>query len=106
MNARELMAAADRLTGVHTGMNAQEIQDIFARGSHDGLTIRFLVDLLKQTKDSSIRADAKKRLSLLGGRLPHLKGTINQALAPEKIVYTRPPEPKAPKRSEGGFRLE
>ena len=98
MNARELMAAADKISGAHTGMDSQQIQEIFHSLTVERMKAKYLLDLLKETNDSKVRAETKRSLSILGTREPHLKGMINQALGSEKIVYRDVGKPTPPKK--------
>ncbi len=98
MSATELMQRADRLSGAHTGMTSVEIHDIFHALDSRKMKVTYLVELMRETTDSAVRADAKRQLSVLGAQEPGLKGFINQALAGEQIIYKRAIEPKPHKR--------
>lgn len=105
MNARELMAAADALTGVHVGMNADEIraaQDV----SLDTLIVRYCIGKYKETDDSDLRYDLAERLRGAITRSPGLQPLVSKEL-PKLIL--RPPKKgqrKLKKRSEGSTRFE
>ena len=105
MNARELMAAADKLTGVHTGMNADEIraaQDV----SLDTLIVRYYVEKYKEIDDYAEKYEIAERLRGAVSRSPGLQPCVSKEF-PKLIL--RPPKKgqrKPKKRSEGGVHFE
>ena len=105
MNARELMAAADKLTGAHTGMNAEEIraaQDV----TLDTLTVRYFVEKYKEIDDYKEKYEIAERLRGALARSPGLQSYVSKEL-PKLIL--RPPKKgqrKSKPRSTGEVRFE
>jgi hypothetical protein len=94
MSARELMQAADHLTGVHFRMTAEEIrtaQDI----SRDMLIIRYAIEKYKEITDSDIRYQLAELIRGATTRSPHLKTIVFKEL-PRLIL--RDPKPRTGKR--------
>lgn len=80
MTARELMQASDQLTGVQPGMSAEEIRERVSITREESIK-RYLLDLYKRSRSSAERGDIVSRLEGLVSQNPHLRSSINQALA-------------------------
>ena len=93
MNSRELMQAADQLTGVHTGMTAEEIraaQDV----SRDMLIVRYVLAEYEKTQDADTRYQLAELVRGATTRSPHLQHLVSKGLP--KLVL-RAPKPRTGK---------
>src|SRR5690349_1603143 len=81
MNARELMAAADHLSGVRPGMSHDQIRACLVSSTLELMWIRYLLDEYKKTRDSEKRASLLERMVGWAGENRHLKSLLEQELA-------------------------
>ena len=89
MTAVQLMAAADKLTGVHTGMDSDQIRAAQASVSTDAMITRYCIERYKETSDSATRYELAERLRGAVARSPMCQVLISKEL-PKLII--RPPK--------------
>ena len=97
MNARELMQAADALTGVKPGMSAEEIrrrQDI----TPERLKMVYLIQKYNVSSTSHDRGETREAITLLVDQFPHLGSLADQALA-GRVSITREPKGRPSKHA-------
>ena len=81
---RSLMAAADRLTGVHTGMTSDEIREAQATATTSVLWARYLIDKYKGLHASAERGETWEAMLTLATENPEVTSLIKQAF-PDRV---------------------
>ena len=79
-SARDLMAAADHLSGVRPGMSHDAIRAKLDAATPQRQLAAYLCGEMKKTRDSAMRADIRARLIALVGKSPEVRTLVNQAL--------------------------
>ena len=106
MTAMQLMIEADKLTGVHPGMDSEQIRATQASMSTDMMITRYCIEKYKETNDSTLRYELAERLRGAVARSPMCQILISKEL-PRLVI--RPPKKgqRKPKpRSQGEVRFE
>ena len=87
-SARDLMAAADHLSGVRPGMSHDEIRAKLDATTPERQLALYLCDEMKKTRDSAVRAELRARMDVLVGKFPLLRSLMNQELV-GRVSITR-----------------
>ena len=89
LSPSELMAAADRLSGVHPGMNHEQIRAALISMTPERMMTRYLIEKFKQTRDSGERGELRDRMEALVAENGHLRRLINQGLADRVSIVSK-----------------
>jgi hypothetical protein len=90
MDAKALMRAADRLSGVTPGMNATQIRQALDHATIERQKMRYALDIYQTSGGGSReRDDARAALVALAADFPQLSREINQVLGKQVSVTRR-----------------